>query len=258
MKKLITTILFLGSFGIAFAQVPTLSKVRVTYRSDGGVSVTSFLSDICNLGETETECMDREMRKNPALANLPHDDVLPSQLPQDRKDRDKWSGSKGQGVWVDNAKVTKPEKIKELQDKLDQELDKTSSNAAKIARIQRKIEKLRDFQTANNLIPPEKLADFDTEQNQSLLASVVETVSSAVSSAFDGLLTSIQNGFLALKELVTDTLKVGTPEKPAGITIYDQNTKQPYCLIVKDGQMQNLPGECGAQSETPPPSPPAE
>ncbi len=250
-------ILLLSTFyvllsNLAVAQVPPLSKVRVTYRPDGGVSVTAFVAGACQDGETETQCMDREMQKNPSLANLPHDDIDPSQLPQDRKDRDKWTGSKGRGISIDRSKVTKNEKMTELQDKLDQELDKNNPNSVKIAKLQRKIEKLKDFRTSSNLIPPEKLADFDTDQsNRSLLASVVETVGSAISSVFDGLLTSIQNGFLALKQLVTDTLKVGTPEKPAGITVYDQTTKLPYCLVVKDGKIQSVPGECDGNPISP-------
>ncbi len=211
--------------------------------------MTTFLKDACSKGEAELECMDRIYSRNDTLKNLPYDDLDPSQLPQDRSQRDKWRGSKGQGVRIDDALVTKNEKLEELQDRLDTELDKNSPNQTKVIRYQRQIEKLRNLQTPNNLIPKNKLADFE-DRNQSLLASVVETVTSVVSSAFDGLLTSIQNGFLSLKQLVTDTIQVGTPENPAGITVYDQTTKQPFCLIVKDGQLQSVPGECAVTNTT--------
>lgn len=236
-----TSYFLLSTF--ASAQVPTLNKVRVTYRPDGGVSITTFVAGACNEGETEIQCMDRIMEKSPELAALPHDDIDPSQLPQDRKDRNKWTGSKGQGISIDHSKVTKGEKIEELTQKLDEELDKNNPNSVKVAKLQRLIEKVRDYKDEHGLIKPQDLSKFE-DKKQSILASVVETITDTISSAFDGLLTSIQNGFLALKELATDTLKVGSPEKPAGITVYDQTTKEPYCLIVQDGQIQNLPGEC--------------
>lgn len=262
ISAILFTIYYLLVASLAFAQVPTLSKVRVTYRPDGGVSITAFVAGACQGGETEEQCMDKEMQKNPELANLPHDDVDPATLPQDRKDRDKWTGSKGQGVSIDHSKVTKTEKIEQLENQLDEELDKSSPNSTKVAKIQRTIEKVKKYSAKNNLIPPEKLAELDpnnTNTNQSFLASVTDTISSAVSgisSAFSSILTSIQNGFLALKQLTTNTIQIGSPEQPSGITTYDQTTKQPYCIVVKDGQIQNIPGECGtAQPPAPTPSP---
>ena len=232
---------------VAFAQVPTLPKVRITYRPDEGVSITSFVAGACQGGETETQCMDREMQKNPALADLPHDDVDPTTLPQDRKERNKWRGSKGQGISIDHSLVTKQEKIEELKQKLDEELDKNNPSSIKVAKINRLIEKVKDYKDENGLIKPEDLSKFE-DKKQSILASVVEIVTSSISSAFDGILTSIQNGFLALKKLTTNTIQIGSPEMPSGITTYDQTTKQPYCIVVKDGQIQNIPGECGASS----------
>src|SRR3990167_1331990 len=162
MKKLLILTIFLPS--IAFAQVPTLSKVRVTYRPDGGVSITTFVAGACQGGENETQCMDREMKKNPELGNLPHDDILPFQLPQDRKDRDKWTGSKGQGVWIDHTKVTKEEKQKDLELLLDTELNKDNSDTVRIAKLQRLMEKLKEYNAPNGLIPPADLSKFDPEQ----------------------------------------------------------------------------------------------
>src|SRR3989344_3215996 len=131
----VSCLLLVVSSNTVSAEVPTLSKVRVTYRPDGGVSVTSFIGSACQSEETETECMDREMQKNPELANLPHDDVFPSQLPQDRKDRNKWVGSKGQGIQIDHSLVTKAEKIEELENQLDEELNKNNPNSVKVAKL---------------------------------------------------------------------------------------------------------------------------
>ncbi len=47
------------------------------------------------------------------------------------------------------------------------------------------------------------------------------------------------------KEIVTDVLTVGSREKPAGITLYDEDTGEPYCLKIKNGEQVSIPGECG-------------
>src|SRR3989344_1926793 len=88
-----------------------------------------------------------------------------------------------------------------------------------------------------------------------------------------------ENGKLIAEEVEAkrgtfkDSLDVGTPEKPAGITIYDSSTGEPYCLEVKDGQMRSTAGACTQippeepepapssappTPESPPESPPAE
>ncbi|MBI3274055.1 MAG: hypothetical protein HYZ69_02830, partial [Candidatus Colwellbacteria bacterium] len=41
--------------------------------------------------------------------------------------------------------------------------------------------------------------------------------------------------------------KFGTPENPQGITIYDEDTKEPYCIKVKSGVSVTTAGECGAK-----------
>ncbi len=242
MKKLLITGLALINLLPIFAsaEVATLSKVRVFYRPDGGVSILKAVADACG-GLSETECLDRETQKG-NLKNLPYDDISEDQLPKDRESRDKWRGEKGKGISIDKSLVTKSEKIKELQDKLDAELDKNNPNGNKIANLQVKIEKLKKLKTENNLLSAKQIAQFKDSNNSSLLASAAGAISEAVA----GVLDSIKEGILALKQLATDTLKVGSSEKPAGITIYDLANNKPYCLIVKDGQLQNIPGECGA------------
>jgi len=54
------------------------------------------------------------------------------------------------------------------------------------------------------------------------------------------------------KRIETETLKVkgtshfGTPEKPQGITLYDEITKEPYCVKVKGGAVVSEAGTCGS------------
>ena len=44
--------------------------------------------------------------------------------------------------------------------------------------------------------------------------------------------------------------KVGSAETPSGITLYDEDTKQPYCVKVRAGQAVTEAGECGSTSLT--------
>ena len=65
----------------------------------------------------------------------------------------------------------------------------------------------------------------------------------------------IESGVISIVNLVVDklitrelyvreNLEVGSSELPAGITLYDQITKEPYCVVVKNGELVNLPGKC--------------
>ncbi len=53
-----------------------------------------------------------------------------------------------------------------------------------------------------------------------------------------------------------EDLKVGTSDKPTGITLYDEVTGNPYCLSLRNGEMKSTPGKCvagtvaGASTET--------
>jgi len=59
----------------------------------------------------------------------------------------------------------------------------------------------------------------------------------------------IENGVAKIQKLIvgiieTQELKVGSPEKPSGVTIYDHLTGKPYCVYVENGQLQTAAGEC--------------
>jgi hypothetical protein len=51
-------------------------------------------------------------------------------------------------------------------------------------------------------------------------------------------------GVLEIKEL-----KVGSEEKPAGITLFDISTGQPYCLYIEDGNITKKDGECSFETQ---------
>lgn len=236
MNKKPFIIIFLTLIGaqIALAQVATLPKIRVFYRPDG-VTITYFITEACQNGETETQCMDRISAQNEDIRNLPYDDITIDQLPQDRANRDKWRGEKGRGIWIDESLVTKNEKIEELKEKIDEELDKDNPDPSKVVKLQRKIEKVGEI--PRSILTAEDLAKFE-ERQRSFIASAIETVGGVIGDILNG----IKNGFLALKNLV-----IGSPETPSGVTIYDVVTKQPYCSIVADGENISIPGVCSSE-----------
>ena len=44
-------------------------------------------------------------------------------------------------------------------------------------------------------------------------------------------------------------MTVGTAEKPAGITLYDEVTGDPYCVKMQNGALVSIAGECGDSSQ---------
>ena len=48
----------------------------------------------------------------------------------------------------------------------------------------------------------------------------------------------------SFENLKVQNLEIGSPERPNGITIYDTVTKEPYCIVVENGNMKSIPGKC--------------
>lgn len=64
---------------------------------------------------------------------------------------------------------------------------------------------------------------------------------------------SLVNGVTSLRELVAETATVGSELKPTGITLYDKQTGQPYCLEISNGAMVQTPGKCVVTVRNPAP-----
>ncbi|MBI3442554.1 MAG: tail fiber domain-containing protein, partial [Candidatus Sungbacteria bacterium] len=62
----------------------------------------------------------------------------------------------------------------------------------------------------------------------------------------DGTLMAVK---IITDEIVTQKLTVGSASKPSGITIYDEVTKEPYCIKVRNGAMVSEAGICGNQND---------
>ncbi|WKZ26153.1 MAG: hypothetical protein QY304_01960 [Candidatus Paceibacterota bacterium] len=61
---------------------------------------------------------------------------------------------------------------------------------------------------------------------------------------FEMLGVKIQDGFAYFKNLIAEKLTVGNRENPAGITLFDTITGEPYCLSINSGVVNSAPGEC--------------
>ncbi|OGZ30660.1 MAG: hypothetical protein A3J00_00630 [Candidatus Niyogibacteria bacterium RIFCSPLOWO2_02_FULL_45_13] len=56
--------------------------------------------------------------------------------------------------------------------------------------------------------------------------------------------TTITDGLTKFKDVIVASLTVGSTDKPMGITLYDEDTGEPYCVKVKSGAMVSLAGAC--------------
>jgi len=96
-----------------------------------------------------------------------------------------------------------------------------------------------------------------SSDNQGFFAQIIDTILNKIKEWF-------QNTLISIKELATEKLsalmintlklRVGTPDNPAGITVYDFESRQPHCLIVRSGQVESIPGECTFEAASPPSS----
>lgn len=64
-------------------------------------------------------------------------------------------------------------------------------------------------------------------------------------SFFADVVTGVSDGVAYMKGIVTGTLKVGSPAKRTGVTLYDEVTGDPYCLSIANGATKTTMGECG-------------
>ncbi|MBX4199172.1 hypothetical protein KW800_02815, partial [Candidatus Parcubacteria bacterium] len=88
---------------------------------------------------------------------------------------------------------------------------------------------------------------LDATTTQSLIAIVLESIKADI---VGGVTHFIQ---LAVDSLSTYALTVGKTDKPAGITVYDEDTGAPFCLKVKSGVQVSSSGACGAGQTSEPP-----
>jgi hypothetical protein len=95
-----------------------------------------------------------------------------------------------------------------------------------------------------------ELADL-SNQMAGQLSSNVSMLGEYAGSFFNDILVKVEGGVAYMKGLAVETLKIGTPEKPTGITLYDETNGNPYCFSVANGTTKTMLGECGTTETTP-------
>ncbi|KKP88020.1 MAG: Lipoprotein [Candidatus Nomurabacteria bacterium GW2011_GWA2_35_80] len=85
-----------------------------------------------------------------------------------------------------------------------------------------------------------KISDLSTTQ----IGTPATTLGQYASMFFSDVVYSVENGIAYMKALVVDTLKIGSPDKRTGITLYDEISGEPYCISVANGETKTTAGEC--------------
>ncbi|MBP9701854.1 MAG: tail fiber domain-containing protein, partial [Candidatus Pacebacteria bacterium] len=84
------------------------------------------------------------------------------------------------------------------------------------------------------------------------LAALEAKVASSTPVVSEGLVASV---IAAIKDLTLTKLEIGSQEKPSGITLYDEETNEPYCIKMSGGKMKSTSGACGTVVEEVKPEP---
>lgn len=80
---------------------------------------------------------------------------------------------------------------------------------------------------------------------QGLSARVKEMLDfSWIIEAFKKFGVEISEEIIKISSLAVEKLQVGTVDKPSGIVLYDQATKQPYCVAIENGEFVKALGDC--------------
>ncbi len=77
--------------------------------------------------------------------------------------------------------------------------------------------------------------------------NIIQNVSASMQSVLDSFTSlgiTISENLAHFVKVVTDNLQVGTSEKPTGITLFDEDTGESYCVKIKSGEMLHIPGAC--------------
>ncbi|HVV39415.1 MAG TPA: immunoglobulin-like domain-containing protein [Candidatus Paceibacterota bacterium] len=77
----------------------------------------------------------------------------------------------------------------------------------------------------------------------------VDVIISAIVDRLSSMALTVLNLFATT--ITTQNLTVGSASQPAGITLFDQTTHNPYCVLVNNGQMLTVNGECSTSTSTP-------
>jgi hypothetical protein len=98
-------------------------------------------------------------------------------------------------------------------------------------------------------------------------SSIMALFGSSTPSESTGFMAAVQTAFASMTEWIGqkitavygyfEHLTVGSREKPAGITLFDKVTGNPYCVQVSNGALVNLAGDCATLEATTTPEVPS-
>ncbi len=92
----------------------------------------------------------------------------------------------------------------------------------------------------------QRLAELEAAASAPAGIPVIENLSEIMSRF------SIRDGILSAVEMAVERLTIGSPEKPTGVTFYDEVTGEPYCLAIRNGAQVIREGKCEVASRTAP------
>lgn len=93
----------------------------------------------------------------------------------------------------------------------------------------------------------EELLEGEEASRMALEIPVISPVIQEVTNYLKETAEKIIDGVVRIATLFVDSLTVGSRENPAGITLFDEVTGDPYCLKIRNGKSVVVSGECGVQ-----------
>jgi hypothetical protein len=113
--------------------------------------------------------------------------------------------------------------------------------AGKIKKLESAIDESGTLESNNTPVPAPKEEEQDGIFER-LVATVLGTFEKLIAKTAE--ITSAVVEKLSAKVAEFGKLTVGGAEAPAGITIYDQVTGEPYCVLIAEGEWVKELGEC--------------
>ena len=114
--------------------------IRTFYTPENKVMLLYLVRKL-NEGETFTQALDAETARG-SFKDLPYDDIDANDFP-DKTKKEKWRGSKGKGIWIDESIIPPKEARKAKGDELDAALADPNTDPVKVIRLNRELEKMK-------------------------------------------------------------------------------------------------------------------
>ncbi len=114
-------------------------RVRIIYTDNGFTILKPVLKAIPE-GMAIEDFLESEAKKC-GLDSFPFDIINSEDLPKEKPD--KWRGSKGKGIWIDESIITPKEARKAKEDELDAALADPNTDPVKVIRLNRELEKMK-------------------------------------------------------------------------------------------------------------------